>query len=91
MCAETNDDDPEKSLYAKARRRIATVTPENAAKVRRHERYWTRPFLELFFERCERSKFERPAETLAEVKHLADLVSLIRIGDEPGELRSESE
>lgn len=84
-------EDVDSKLYKRAKRHLATVTTENAIKVKGHERYWTVHFLELFFRRCEHKRLDHPLDALAEVEHLTRLPILIRIGDEPGHFRSEAE
>ena len=95
MCpklSQTPAIDPKaKDLYTKARRRLASITPDNAEKIVGHCRYWSRPFLELFLQRCEHSRFKDPMAAWSMVRHGAELVMLIRIGDEPGELWSKAE
>ena len=81
----------DKSLYDEAKRLLHTLTPKNASKLKTDERFWTRQVLELFFVRCEFSKFDRPAKVLDEMKDLADWVRLIPVGSEPDALRSEAE
>ncbi|MEM9557255.1 MAG: hypothetical protein AAGC60_23555 [Acidobacteriota bacterium] len=67
----------------KARERLRLVTPQNAGKVLRHCRYWSRQFVELLMARCDDLGRSRPDEAALIAEHLPALVSRVRLDDSP--------
>ena len=75
----------------RARRRAGYVTPENAHKMLRHDRYWSTEVLEVLFERCDEQRLQDLEGSWRVVRDLPDLARLIRISDQEDEFPSEQE
>lgn len=71
------------------RRRIRSITPENAGKVISRDIYWSVPFLELYLEKCDAVAFERPADAFRIAHHAPGLADWIGIGRRQGEYPTE--
>lgn len=80
-----------KSSWSSARRRLSYITPDNAQKVLRHDRYWTPELIQLYLERCDQLRLTQPVEAWKLVRWAAELVELIRVGLGRGELSSQAE
>ncbi|MEM1177268.1 MAG: hypothetical protein AAGM22_02890 [Acidobacteriota bacterium] len=63
----------------RARRRLRFVTPQNASKVLRHDRYWSSAFWALLLEECRWRRLTDPAAACALARHGPALVA--RIGE----------
>ena len=85
------ESEEQKARWVKAKRRMSYLTPDNAKKVLRHDRYWTVELLQLYTRRCEQLRLTDPDASWKMVRHLAELVALIRVGDGAGELGSRAE
>ncbi len=81
----------EKERWAKAKRRLSYLTPDNAHKVLRHDRYWTVELMELYLRRCEHLRMTVPMDGWKMVQHAVELVELIRIGEAAGDFGSRAE
>ena len=62
---------------AHTRRLLSYVTPNNVGKVLHHDRYWSVPFLELFFERCDGLRLTNPVDAHRLAAVLPDLIQRI--------------
>ena len=80
-----------KSAWSSARRRLSYITPDNAQKVLRHDRYWTPELIDLYLERCEQARLDDPAAAWKLVRWATELVGLVRVGERPGEMASRAE
>ena len=74
-----------------ARRRLSYVTPENCGKVLARATYWSTHFLSLYLDRCDETAFHTPVDGYRLAQQAPELAARIRIGDGPGEYRSEGE
>lgn len=80
-----------KNAWSSARRRLSYITPDNAQKVLRHDRYWTPELIHLYLERCEQARLTDPVGAWKLVRWAAELVELVRIGAGQGEMASRAE
>lgn len=82
---------PTTAEHKAARRRMSYVTPENCPKVLSKSAYWTRQFLDLYVERCDEAGSHHPREGYVLSRQVPELAARIRVGDEPGDFKSETE
>ena len=81
----------EKERWAKAKRRLSYLAPDNAHKVLRHDRYWTVELMQLYLKRCEHLRLTVPTDSWKMIQHAVELVDLIRVSEAAGDFGSRAE